>query len=89
MKIYSYTVVDFKADEYGQRSVGTREYGQIPMAINLTSQTVRDNINYKDAQYIGLLPKAYPTDGFDRIVINYENGKKLKVLYVNPFGRYK
>lgn len=75
---------------YGQATIIKDEngnpvvQGSIKMAINITSQGVQDNINYKNAQYVGL------TQGNvnDKFVIDYE-GSMLKVLYVNPKGRYK
>ena len=58
--------------------------GQIKMAINLSNQSVQDNINYKDAQYVGLTH----ADIDDKYIIQYQD-ERLKVLYVNPFGRMK
>lgn len=55
------------------------------MAINLVNKEVDDNILYTNANYIGLTLDNSITD---KIII--ECGKeKLKVLYVNPQGRYK
>jgi hypothetical protein len=77
-------------DGYGQTTIIKDENGNpaiqgtIKMAINLTSQGIQDNINYKNAQYIGLTLGNVS----DKFVIDYE-GSKLKVLYVNPKGRYK
>ena len=75
---------------YGQATIIKDEndnpvvQGSIKMAINITSQGVQDNINYKNAQYVGLtLGEVKDTN-----IIDYE-GSKLKVLYVNPKGRYK
>lgn len=72
------------SNAYGQATLSTDVQGSIKMAINLTSQSVQDNINYKGASYIGLT--LAPID--DTFVIQYGNSK-LKVLYVNPLGRYK
>lgn len=75
---------------YGQSTIikdadGNPEVkGSIKMAINISSQSVQDNINYKNAQYVGLTLG----DVNDKFVIDYE-GSKLKVLYINPKGRYK
>jgi hypothetical protein len=57
--------------------------GSIKMAITVTSQTVQDNIKYKGATYLGLTHAEVD----DTFVISYGN-EKLKVLYVNPEGRY-
>ena len=69
---------------YGQAAISKETQGSVKMSINTTSQTSQDNINYKDAQYIGLT-HAEVTDKF---VIQYGN-EKLKVLHVQPKGRYK
>ena len=58
--------------------------GKVKMAINISSQGVLDNIKYKDAQYVGLTHENVN----DKLVIDYE-GSMLKVLYINPKGRYK
>lgn len=76
----SYGVPELIKDQNGAPAV----QGTIRMAINLTSQTVQDNISYKDAQYIGFTFGTIT----DKDVIDF-NGQKLKVLYVNSFGRYK
>lgn len=71
-------------DGYGQAKLSEDVQGSIKMTINITSQSVQDNINYKDANYIGLT--LAPID--DTYVIQYGN-ERLKVQYVNPRGRYK
>lgn len=83
MRLYDYSTTG-SIDEYGQEVIDNKVKGQVRMAINLTSQTIQDNINYKDANYIGLTHAAID----DTYIIHYGN-EKLKVLYVNPFGRYK
>lgn len=59
--------------------------GSIKISINVISQSIGDNVNYKQATYIGLTRDAKVNDTY---VIDYE-GTKLKVLYVNPKGRLK
>jgi hypothetical protein len=83
MRLYNYSTIG-SIDEYGQEVIDNEVKGQVKMAINLTSQTVQDNINYKDAQYIGLTHAAID----DTYIIHFGD-ERLKVLYVNPFGRYK
>ena len=83
MNLYNFYIYD-DLDEYGQMTIDGTVKGQIKMAINITSQSVQDNINYKGAQYMGL---TLDDDIDDKYVIEY-NGEKLKVLYVNPIGRY-
>lgn len=82
MRIYTYSTLGGN-DAYGQPQIAP-SVGEIKMAINIISQTIGDNIKYKDATYIGLT-QAYVDDTY---IIDYEN-EKLKVLYVNPKGRYK
>ena len=84
MRWYDYFTIGEK-DAYGQATMPAQDAvptGQIKMAINLSSQTVQDNINYLDAQYIGLTHAPIN----ESYIIQY--GKdRLKVLYVNPKGR--
>lgn len=83
MRFYDYFTYGEK-DDYGQPQLSEETQGTIKMAINITSQSTQDNINYKDASYIGLTHAAID----DTYVIQY-GPEKLKVLYVNPMGRYK
>lgn len=83
MRFYDYFTYGEK-DEYGQPQLSEETQGTIKMAINITSQSTQNNINYKDASYIGLTHAAID----DTYVIQY-GPEKLKVLYVNPMGRYK
>ena len=83
MKTYNYFTFG-ALDEYGQPGLSTEPVGQVKMAINISSQSVIDNINYKDATYIGLTLAEVD----DTYVIEYGK-ERLKVLYVNPIGRYK
>ena len=69
---------------YGQQTLSNVPVGTIKMAINVSSQSIQDNVNYKNAQYIGLTQAEVN----DTYVIKYGEGL-LKVLYVNPLGRYK
>lgn len=90
MREYNYFLYG-EPDEYGQQTLIKDEtgtplaQGSIKMSINITSQSIQDNIKYKDATYIGLTHDAKVDDTY---VIDYEEGQ-LKVLYVNPRGRYK
>ena len=87
MRDYSYFLLS--EDDYGQCTLKRDNYGEpviqgtVKMTINITSQSVQDNINYSQATYIGLT-HAPVTDAY---VIQYGD-KKLKVLYVNTLGRY-
>ena len=82
MRYYNYFTLGEK-DAYGQQTLSNTPTGKIKMAINVSNQNIQGNINYKDAQYIGL-KLAEVNDSF---VIEYKN-EKLKVLYTVPFGRY-
>ena len=84
MRLYNYFTFGEK-DAYGQVRLSEEPVGTVVMAINITSQTIGENIKYKDATYIGLTRDAKVDDTY---VIEYE-GQKLKVLYVNPKGRLK
>ena len=80
-----YKYFDYKENEYGEQVIDTSSSGTILMAINLVNKEVTDNILYTNANYIGLTLDNSITDKF---VIEYGK-EKLKVLYVNPQGRYK
>lgn len=90
MRTYNYFSIG-AANEYGQAEIIKDEAGKpivqgtIKMVINLSSQSVQDNINYKNAQYVGLT-RANVNDTF---IIDYKDGSMLKVLYVSDVGRCK
>lgn len=71
-------------DAYGQPQLSTEPKGTVKMAINISNQSIQDNINYKGANYIGLTMATVD----DTYVIEYGE-EKLKVQYVNPKGRFK
>lgn len=81
MRMYDYfTFGDLNG--YGQPQLSPDPIGQVKMAIYLTSQSVQGNINYSDAQYVGLTHDLVEDD----FVIQYGK-ERLKVLYVNSQGR--
>lgn len=84
MRLYSFSTFGVD-DGYGMPQLSKAPEGQIKMAINISSQTTQDNILFKDCTYIGLTQDSKVNDTY---VIDYE-GSKLKVLYINPKGRYK
>ena len=87
MRHYNYFTIG-EPNAYGQLQMPAPDaepVGTIKMAINTTSQSIQDNIKYKDASYIGLTQDA---DVKDTYIIQVEN-ERLKVLYVQPKGRYK
>ena len=83
LKTYDYFTFGEK-NAYGQKKLNEEVKGQIKMAINISSQSVQDNVNYADCNYVGLTMANVD----DSYVIKYGT-EKLKVLYVNPRGRYK
>jgi hypothetical protein len=83
MRAYNYFTIG-EADAYGQPQLSKYIQGSVKMCINTTSQSIQDNIRYKDASYIGL---TFDSRVKDTYVIQYGD-EKLKVLYVNPKGRY-
>lgn len=84
MRTYDYYTYE-APNSYGQVLLSPEVQGTIKMAINITSQAIQDNINYKDCSYIGL---THNTEVNDSFVIQYGE-EKLKVLYVNPRGKLK
>lgn len=84
MRLYNFFTFG-EDDAYGQPQLSEEIKGQIKMAINTSSQSIQDNIRYKDCSYVGLTHDANVNDTY---VIDYE-GEQLKVLYVNPKGRLK
>lgn len=83
MRIYDfYTYGENNA--YGQAQLSDEVQGSVKMAINVTSQSVQDNVLYHGAEFVGLTHAELN----DRCVIQYGE-IKLKVLYVNHRGRLK
>jgi hypothetical protein len=81
MRVYDYYLYSGK-DTYGFPILSEEPQGTIKMAINITSQSIQENINYSGATYIGLTNSLLD----DSYVIQYGE-EQLKVLYVNPKGR--
>lgn len=91
MRTYDYYLYNDEPDIYGQFTLIKGEDGEptvmgtIKLAINNTTTAIQDNIRYKDATYIGLTQDKHINDTY---VIQYGE-ERLKVLYVNPQGRYR
>ena len=83
MREYEYYLYNGK-NAYAQPQLSKEPQGTIRMAIYTSSQSIQDNINYKDAAYVGITYAKLD----DTYVIKYGD-EKLKVLYVNSQGRYK
>ena len=83
MKNYNYQTYG-ELNEYGQPQL-SKVKGTIKMAINLITEAIEENSFYSGANYIGLTLNKNIDATY---VIQYGN-EKLKVLYVNPAGRFK
>ena len=66
------------------RNAKTTTTNYIKMAIYLSNQATNQNINYTEADYIGI---TQDTSLLDNMAINYD-GKWLKVKTITPVGRY-
>lgn len=82
MRTYSYFTLG-EDNGYGQPVLSAEPQGTIKMAINISSQSIQDNINFQDCNYVGLTMAKLD----DSYVIQYGE-EKLKVQYINPRGRY-
>lgn len=84
LRSYDFYTLSTTTNEYGEFTVNNEVQGQVKLSINLLSKQIEDNILYSGASYVGITMDNVN----DNMIINY-NGTKLKVLYVNDFGRYK
>lgn len=86
MKPYPYWIYE-EENEYGESTVSieTNPVGTIKMSINTLNQQTVDSILYKDANYIGLTLE----NGVDDSYVFQFGDERLKVVFVNPIGRYK
>lgn len=71
---------------YGTQSLSEVPQGKVMLSVYITSQQIQDNINYTEANYIAL---THDNDINDSYVIQIDDNKKAKVLYIQPKGRYK
>ena len=83
MKPYNYYTFG-EENAYGQAKLSTEPVGTVKMAIHLISQANTNNLLYSQATYIALTNDANVNDTY---VIEDEEGRKLKVLYVSREGR--
>lgn len=84
MRSYSYSTFG-GYDSYGQPQITETPVGEVLLSIYLFNQSTADNILYKDANYTALTLDNKIDDTY---IINFGE-VQLKVLYVNPSGRYK
>jgi hypothetical protein len=83
LQLYNFSTIG-AADAYGQPQASTEPVGQVKMAIYTTTQGTQDNVNYSGANYLGLTNDSVE----DTYIIHY-GAERLKVLYIQPKGRYK
>lgn len=83
MRLLNYYTIG-NLDKYGQAQISYKPTGQIKISISLLNQSLQESILYSGASYIGFTTANVD----DTYIIEFQN-KKLKVLYVNPFGRFK
>lgn len=84
MRYYDFLTLG-ELDDYGQPTISEEPVGQVKMAIYTVSQSTQDNVLYENATYIGLTNDAEIDDKY--VILDGE--ERLKVLYVQPRGRYK
>ena len=86
LNMRSYDYYTYGEDNaYGQPQLSKEPVGKVKLSIYTTSETVQGNINYTNANYIGLTHDKNINDSY---VIQYGE-QRLKVLYIAPQGRYK
>lgn len=83
MRTYNYQTYG-ELNEYGQPGLN-EEIDTIKMAIYFVTEAIDENSLYSGAQYTGLTHDESVNATY---VIHYGD-EKLKVLHVNPAGRYK
>lgn len=84
MRNYNYTKISTVNDAYGQPQT-IEKAGSVKMAINFVNETINENALYSGAQYTGLTLNK----NVDATYIIQYGDEKLKVLYVNPKGKYR
>lgn len=87
MRLYDYYLVSMN-EEYGQEVLPEAEAeaaGQVKLSIYPTSTGTQENILYANCSYVGL---TYDAEIDDRYIIQYGE-VRLKVMYIQPIGRYK
>lgn len=87
MRYYDYWKVSVN-EAYGQEVIPAETEpiaGQVKIAIYPTSTGTQDNILYADCSYVGL---TYDAEIDDKYIIQKDK-ERLKVMYIQPVGRYK
>ena len=83
MRLYNYFTYG-ALNDYGQPTLSKEPVGKVKLAIYPTSQNVQANINYSNANYVGITKDFSISDSF---VIEYGQ-ERLKVLYTTKQGRF-
>lgn len=83
MKSYNYYLYG-EYNDYGEKVLSDKPNGVIEIDITLRQQNTKESILYEGATYIGLTKDNQIDSSY---IVDY-NGQRLKVLYVNPFGRF-
>lgn len=87
MRLYDYWKVSVN-EEYGQEILAdadTEPMGKVKLSIYPTSTGTQENILYANCSYIGL---TFDAEIDDKYIIQYGK-ERLKVMYIQPNGRYK
>lgn len=84
MRFYNYSQLIAENDDYGQPKIIEVE-DKVKMSINFASETLQENSLYSGAQYVGL---TLNKDIDETCIIKYGD-EELKVLYINPSGKYR
>ena len=84
MRSYDYFLYG-EENRYRHPQLSDTVQGSVKMSVYSTSTNIQDNINYKNAEFIGLTKDS---NICDKYVIQYGTDK-LKVLYIIPKGRLK
>ena len=83
MRFYEFLALG-ENDAYGQPTLSEQPKGSVKMAIYTSSVTVQENVNYEDANYVGLTFSNL----LDETCVVLYKGMKLKVQNVISDGRY-
>lgn len=87
MRLYDYWLITVNED-YGQEvmpDAAAEPIGQVKLSIYPTSTGTQDNILYANCSYVGL---TFDAEIDDKYIIQYGK-ERLKVMYIQPTGRYK
>ena len=87
MRLYDYWLVSVN-EEYAQEimpSADDTPTGKVKLSIYPTSTGTQENILYANCSYVGL---TFDAEIDDKYIIQYGT-ERLKVMYIQPIGRYK